>query len=207
MKPVLTALQGDNADLFAEVSRIYFKENDKILDMTYGLGVFYRRINCNQFQITKNDIDPQRGDIHYDFRNIPIQDNTFDIIVLDPPYAGRSGSPIKGSIDRGYNIYSRSFEQGIFGHEAVIDMYKAGLIEANRLVKPKGLIMVKTQDEIMGGVQRRSHIEIFDFAKQLGLIDEDLFVLVQNGTPTMRHDYQLHARKNNSFLWIFKRIK
>ena len=83
--------------------------------------------------------------------------------------------------------------------EDVLQFYLEGMTEAYRLLKKNGYLMVKCMDEISGGKQKRNHISIWKDALNLGLIDEDLFVLVQNKTPVMRHDHQFHARKNNSF--------
>lgn len=203
--PVLTAIQGDNSDLLAQVAELYLSPDQRILDMTYGLGVFWRSLP--DLCIVKNDIDAERGDIHYDFRDMPHEDECFDVVVLDPPYAGRSGSPITGAIDRGYNIAERAHKHGIHGHDAVMALYFEGIEEAHRLLVTGGLLLVKCMDEIMGGRQRRSSIEIWERAMQLNFLDEDLFVLMQKGVPTMRHSYQIHARKNHSYLWIFRKRK
>ena len=206
MHPVLTAYRGNNGDLFSKAMTLYGKPGFRILDMTYGLGVFWKIINIEIYDLIKNDIDTKRGDVHEDFRHTSFRNAEFDIVVLDPPYASRSGSPIKASIDRGYNNAKRALNDGIFGADAMIQFYFDGMIEARRILKTGGLLMVKCMDEIMGGKQQRNHITIWNKAIELGMCDEDLFMLVQSSIPTMRHDYQLHARKNNSFLWVFRKM-
>lgn len=181
------------------------KVGNRILDMTYGLGVFWKKINTTEYELFRNDLDPLRGEFHDDFRNTRWESETFDVVILDPPYASRSGSPIKASIDRGYNNRSRAFELGIFGNEKMMQFYFDGINEAIRLLKKNGYLMVKCQDEIMGGRQYRNHITIWKYCIEQGLVDEDLFELIQKTIPTMRHTYQLHARKNSSFLWIFRK--
>lgn len=61
MGNVYTALQGDNSDLFQQVEKLYLEGGMEILDMTYGLGVFWRKIDTSKYVLTKNDIDPERG--------------------------------------------------------------------------------------------------------------------------------------------------
>lgn len=204
MKPVLTAVVGTNADLIPDVLKLYVPGGE-VIDMTYGLGVFWKNVDLSGYKLVKNDIDPERGDVHEDFRQTHWEDGYFDAVILDPPYASRSGSLIKASIDRGYNNAKRALKDGIYGTENVMQFYRDGINEAMRVVKPGGYIMVKCMDEIMGGKQQRNHITIWNYAQNTGLLDVDLFVLVQNGIPTMRHNYQLHARKNNSFLWVFQK--
>jgi hypothetical protein len=47
----------------------------------------------------------------------------------------------------------------------------------------------------------RTEFEYYEFTMV------DMFILVQEHTPIMRHKYQYHARKNHSFFLIFKRDK
>ncbi len=77
--------------------------------------------------------------------------------------------------------------------------------EATRILKRGGTLWVKTQDEIETGRQKRSSIEVFHLAHELGLLDQDLFILMQEGTPPIQHRDQQHARKNHSYLWVFRK--
>ena len=64
--------------------------------------------------------------------------------------------------------------------------------------------MVKCQDEIESGRQRRSHVEVLSIAtEELGMEDQDCFVVVR-GNPILQDKQQKHARKNHSFLWVFR---
>ena len=90
--PVLTSVKGDNSVLFPNVLKLFAKDGNRILDMTWGLGVFWKNVDCSNYDLIRNDLDEQRGDVHFDFRNLPYEDNSFDMIVLDPPYASRSSN-------------------------------------------------------------------------------------------------------------------
>jgi len=83
--------------------------------------------------------------------------------------------------------------------------YERGMTEAARILKPEGTLWVKCADEIERSLQRRGHIEVFQIARGLGLIDEDFFVLMQEGPPVTNGKRQQHARKNCSFLWVFRK--
>jgi len=199
---IVTAKVGDNSILFPDALKLFAKNNDKIIDMTWGKGVFWKNVDCSNYQLIKNDIDINRGDIHFDFRNTPYKDESFDMVILDPPYASRSSNKdsFVGSLYNNANHHLDTVED-------VLKFYLEGMTESFRLLKKNGYLMVKCMDEISGGKQRRNHISIWNDALNLGFIDEDLFILVQNKNPVMRHKHQLHARKNNSFLWVFKKIK
>lgn len=196
---VLSAVTGDNSDLIREVSKIYLKDGMNVADVTYGKGVFWKQIDLSKINFFPTDI--QMG---VDMLDLPYENNTMDVVVIDPPYMYHSSTTHKESVDQGYQNNAR-VEAGIYGVDAVNQMFYDAMMEAKRVLKPKGTMWVKCQDQIMGGEQWRQHIFIYDWSLDLRLIDEDLFILVQKGHPTMRHNYQLHSRKNCSYLWIFRK--
>lgn len=217
---VVTAKKGTNADLFPDVLKLYVKPPAFVLDMTWGNGVFWSKIPNRTFlhipasyvgyYIYANDIDPNRGMYHYDFRKLP-EDwaGIFDAVVLDPPYLYTGGfRTLKDSIDRGYNNRARA-ETGIYGVKAVDQMYNDGIKEAYRMLKVGGVLILKCQDQVMSGKQVWAHEIYGHYAEDAGFLKEDLFILMQNGMPTMRHkpEKQKHARKNHSYFIVFRKGK
>lgn len=201
MNPVLSAYVGDNSDLFPNVLSLYVKNTDEILDMTWGLGTFWKKVDQSKYkQIIRNDIDPERGDFHDDFRCTGFIGQSFDVVVLDPPYSNRSSNKT-GIISSLYN--NKDVALNTMGD--ILKFYEDGMKEAFRLLRKNGVLFVKCQDEVSGGKQQRNHISIWNSALGLGFIDEDLFTLVNPIHPIMRHPYQHHSRKNNSFLWVFRK--
>lgn len=135
----------------------------------------------------------------WDCRKLPHKDFTFDVVVLDLPYAHNPGQLM---VDANYQ--NASTTKGMY-HKDIIQLYREGMTEAKRILKPEGYLWVKTQDEIESSFQRWSHIEIYEIALTLGFFGKDLFVLMQNNRPVIQHKKQQHARKCHSYLWIFKR--
>lgn len=204
--PVLTAKQGTNADLFPDILRLYVDDGAEILDATYGRGVFWRNIPEDKYNVTRNDIDIGRGDVHHDFRSLPSSwDNHYDVAVLDPPYLYTGGfNTLRDSIDRGYRNRARA-RSGIHGVAAVHQMYAQGMIEMYRVLKKGGFLIIKCMDQVMSGRQTWMHIEMQRLAEILGFKPKDLFVMVANSTPTMRHRRQLHARRNHSYFLVLNK--
>lgn len=194
MKVIHTCLTGTNAELIPNCLEMYAKEGDKIADVTYGKGVFWKNVDTSKYDLLGTDL--QTG---VNFSNLPYDDNEMDLLVLDPPYM-HGGSTVKKSINDCYKNQNTS-------HESVIRLYAGGILEASRVLKKKGRIFVKTQDEIESGKQRWSHIEIINCLEMFGFSILDMFVLHQSGKPAMRNDYQKTARKNHSYMIIaeFKR--
>jgi DNA modification methylase len=186
MTPILTALTGKNADLLPHILNLYVPEKSTIADVTYGKGSFWKRIDKQKYILKESDM--LTG---IDFKNLPYADNTIDVLILDPPYM-HGGATIKESINKCYQNKNTS-------HESVVRLYAGGILEASRVLKKKGKIIVKTQDEIESGKQRHTHIEIIKILELFGFLILDTFVLVQNTIPAMRENYQKSARKNHSY--------
>ena len=189
MEIIKTAYNGDNSDLLPKALEMYAKEGDTIYDVTYGKGVFWKKSDMKKYNFIPSDL--MDG---IDFKNLPYDDNTGDILVLDPPYM-HGGATVKKSINDCYRNQNTS-------HASVVRLYAGGILEAARVLKKKGLIWVKTQDEIESGKQQMTHCELIDLLKMLGFEIVDMFVLVNGGVPTMRVNYQKTARKNHSYLLI-----
>lgn len=188
---IKTAYSGTNADLIPNVVRMYANKGDTIYDVTYGKGVFWRNLDLKEYNFKGTDL--MDG---VNFCDLPYAENSADILVLDPPYM-HGGATVKKSINDCYQNRNTS-------HESVIRLYAGGILEAARVLKKKGLIWVKTQDEIESGKQRMSHCELMELLKMFGFEIQDLFVLLSNNTPAMREKYQKTARKNHSYLIIAK---
>jgi DNA modification methylase len=190
-KIIKTGYAGTNADLIPNVVDMYANKGDVIYDVTYGKGVFWRNVDLNEYIFKGTDL--MDG---VDFTNLPYENDSADIVVLDPPYM-HGGATVKKSINDCYQNKNTS-------HESVIRLYAGGILEAARVLKKKGMIWVKTQDEIESGKQRMSHCEIMELLKMFGFDIQDLFILLSNNTPAMREKYQNTARKNHSYLIIGK---
>jgi len=186
---ILTSHTGNNADLLPYIFELYVPDSSKIADVTYGKGVFWNNIDKEKYQLFPSDL--QSG---IDFTKLPYENNIFDCLILDPPYM-HGGQTIKSSINDCYKNKNTS-------HESVIRLYTGGILEASRVLKKKGIILVKCQDEIESGKQRLSHLELIQILEILGFSIEDLFILTQKTIPAMRENYQKIARKNHSYMIV-----
>ena len=99
-------------------------------------------------------------------------------------------------------------EPGPRWHDAVIDLYARAGREANRVLRPGGVFIVKCQDEVSANTQRLTHVELITGYESLGFYTKDLFVLVRANSPAVsRLKTQVHARKNHSYFLVFEKRK
>ena len=194
---ILTAKTGNNCDIFPDVLSMYAKQGDTIADVTYGTGKFWKNIDQSHYKILKSDI--VNG---IDFRKLPYSNDAVDMVVLDPPYIYNPKKTVKSSISNTYNI---NLTDDLRTNEDVMNLYEEGIIEAKRVLKPKGVLVLKCQDIIQSNRQNWNHIEIYNIATVNGFYGEDLFVLVQSTIPCQRWKIQRHARKNHSYFWVFRK--
>lgn len=206
-----TAHTGSNADLLAAVAKLYLAKGSNVADITYGLGVFWNKINCRPIQLYVSDlftIPPKQGKlfpdrqlVKADFCHLPYRDQVMDVVVFDPPYTHNPGNHMT---DARYRLAATA--KGKY-HRDIMTLYRDGITESMRVTKPGGRIWIKCKDEIESGLQCWSHVEIYQIAMALGLYAKDLFVLVPTARTSMKRWLnQYHARKNHSFLWIMEKV-
>ena len=196
--PVLTCVQGDNGDLMERVARVYLPDGCVVADVTYGLGVFWRKIDETQYHLLKSDIVPRLPDVTAaDFRFLPYEKEQIDVVILDPPYM-HGGATVKPSINRCYLNENGS-------GKSILELYREGIKEAHRVLKTGGLIMVKVGDEIESGKVQFAHINLHHQLEQMGFEVVQHFVLMRKSIPAMRETYQLHARTNHSYFLLGKK--
>jgi len=55
-EPLYSVVHGNNDELFHRVSRLYLKDGCRIADVTYGKGVFWKKIDTGQYDFWPSDL-------------------------------------------------------------------------------------------------------------------------------------------------------
>lgn len=231
---VFSALTGTNDELFPSILDLCVPAGETIADLTYGKGVFWKDVPKDKYRVIGSDIrldhvykspeapngqlDFEGGflqkqsldaclDLLIDCRNLPYESNSLGAIVFDPPYMHTPGGTAHVDHQNYEHYYGNNSANGSKEnkyHDAVLELYFLAAKEAYRVLKPKGVYIVKCQDEVCAGKQRLTHVEIINELALYGFVIEDLFVLVRNGKPGVsRLLKQKHARKNHSYFLVF----
>ena len=137
--------------------------------------------------------------------DLPYEDHSLDCVVIDPPYMHSPGGTAHSSsshraFERHYRNNGTGNQTGAKYHEAVLELYQQAGLEAYRVLRDRGVCIVKCQDEVCSNRQRFTHVEIMRDYEQMGFTSEDLFVVVRQNRPGVsRTKRQVHARKNHSY--------
>jgi len=203
---VFTAYQGTNEDVFPHVISLYVAPGSTVADVTYGKGVFWKRVPEGAYRLLATDL--KNG---VDCRSLPYGDASVDCVVFDPPYMHTPGGSAHVN-HQNYEDYYRNNSAGNGSgkkyHEAVLELYFKAADEAHRVLRNEGIYIVKCGDEVCANQQRLTHVELSNELARMGFIIEDLFVLLRNNRPGVsRVIRQVHARKNHSYFLVFRKSK
>jgi hypothetical protein len=201
---VFSAYQGTNDAVFPYVLSLYVAPGSMVADVTYGKGVFWRRVPSGRYNLLATDLATG-----VDCRRLPYKGQSIDCVVFDPPYMHTPGGTAHAD-HQNYEGYYRNNQTGNGTgkkyHEAVLDLYHQTGMEARRVLKDGGMFIVKCQDEVCANQQRLTHVEIIIEYAGMGFVCEDLFVVVRTGKPGVsRVIRQVHARKNHSYFLVLRK--
>jgi len=197
---VLSAYLGTNDLVFPHLMSLYVPVGSVVADVTFGSGVFWRRIPNGLYKLLTSDLNSG-----VDCRKLPYDSDSLDCVVFDPPYMHTPG----GSAHIGHQNFEVYYRNNLAKsdkkyHEAVLGLYFEAAREAHRVLRKNGIYIVKCQDEVCANRQRLTHVEIINELATYGFVVEDLFVVVRNGKPGVsRILRQAHARKNHSYFLVF----
>jgi len=205
---VVTASVAGNAEIFPQILHLHVPQGAKVADVTYGSGVFWRNVDMSRYELLATDLADG-----IDCRALPYDAESLDALVLDPPYmegllrnnvAHKAGGGSHAAFRAYYSNGDEKSDGGPKWHAAVSDLYYKAGHEASRVLNPKGVMIVKCQDEVSANRQWLTHVEIINYYEQLGFYCKDLFVVVrQNRAVVARLLKQVHARKNHSYFLVF----
>jgi hypothetical protein len=199
-KPIVSAVQGDNSDLMAAVAGLWICDGDKVADVTWGRGVFWKKLPG--LPTFAHDLKTDR----IDCRKLPYVDSSLDVVVLDPPYRPTHGS--KGFAGNGL---AEAYQLGgnvLDSINDVCDLYEAALKEAARVVKVGGRVLVKCQDLSYGHRLHLFSLDVLRLMVSAGFEFADQFILVnESRLSSGAWEKQERARRAHSVLWVGVRVE
>lgn len=206
---IYSAYVSRNSPVFRRILELYVPAGARVADVTYGRGTFWKEVPHGKYELLASDI--QTG---VDCRDLPYANESIDALVLDPPYMeGMFREAHQQPLQHGdfRARYSQSLSDDSPGpkyHQRVLALYESALVEALRVLKPRGIAIVKCQDEVSNHRQWFTHVEILLAMQEGGFRMEDLFVVVRPDRPSVgRIKKQVHARKRHSYFLVGRKTR
>lgn len=202
---IFSAYVENNDIVFKDIIELYVPQGSCVADVTFGKGVFWNKIDMSKYHILASDLyckDTVQKKFPnlkikegIDCKNLPYGPDSIDALILDPPYMEgfyrREVTHIGGNGSHAAFRQAYSSGSGAEGglrskyHDAVTETYVRAAIEAYRVLKENGILIVKCQDEVSANKQRLTHVEIITACEQLGFYVEDIFIVIRNNKPTI----------------------
>ena len=185
-----------NAELFEAVASFGYLDG-RVADVTYGYGIFWQ--NWQPKELVACDLDAEKSPIGYsvDFCNTPFENNEFDSVVIDGPYKMNGRTTL--AVDERYGVHVPSTWQ------ARIQLIRDGMTECARIVKKKGFVAVKCQDQVVSGAKRFQTMEFANHGATVGLTLVDRFDMLGTPRPQPEGRREMHSRQNYSTLLILQK--
>lgn len=188
-----------NGPLIAAAAVLWIKDDDVVLDATYGRGKFwtdYQPVNLIKHDLALDGVD---------FRHLPEADSSVDVVVFDPPYIAQGGRDTSTAQDFLGRYGLHDVPKTVDELEKLI---RDGMKEAVRVLRPRGRLLVKCMDYISGGRYIAGRHHVVSTALELSLEQVDEFVHYSGLGPQPPRVRQLHSRRAHSLLCVFeKRVK
>jgi len=170
-------------------------------DVTYGNGGFYKDIEkpVHMFDLD-GDLD---GVTQADSQELPLDDESISSLVFDPPFLTYVRAAREGN---GNMVMAKRFA-GYWRYDELEAHYIGTIKEAHRVLKKKGIMVIKCQDIIHNHKMHCTHANVINWSEGMFRL-KDLFVLpAKHRMPSPnRKGTQKHARIFHSYFLVLERL-
>ena len=202
MSTVIKSLYSNQFEILDAIIKLHVEGDTFEVDVTYGNGAFYKK---GLPQPTHRfDIDPTLKNTTKtcSSENTDLADASVNSVVFDPPFLTYIR---KQRVGNSSMVMAKRFS-GYWHVDELIKHYQATLVEAARILKHKGIMVIKCQDIVHNHKLFCTHAHILNWAAQSFRL-KDLFI--QAATHRMpapnRKGTQKHARVYHSFWLVLQR--
>jgi SAM-dependent methyltransferase len=179
-----------DAEALVTLIGLHAPPQPRILDVTYNTGAMW---NGTPFGPTRMDINPTFKDmglcdITADCRAMPFDDESYEVIVFDPPHITDAGSD---------SVMGQRY--GSLEGDNISEIFQPFLQEAHRVLTPDGIVLVKICDAVHAGRHQWQHVDLLEDAWALDFTACDVQIKVNRHDPvegnwlTVRHVRNAHA--------------
>lgn len=201
-QPLPSVWHGTDAALIDKMLDFYpRKKPTRILDATVNEGRFWKG---STRKIVGLDIDPKfKPDVVGDNREMPFNNESFDVIVYDPPHVPNQGKDKKKDFNDRFGLVLKSPATNGYNFT---HLYPPFVAEAFRVLRPEGILFCKIADYVHGHRFQWAHVELLKAAEAVGFTACDCIVKTRKGPivdPRWKNAH--HARRHHCYWLIFRK--
>jgi len=211
MEELLKSVYSSQDQLISAIIKLYVPAGFDC-DMTYGRGGFWRTAARPPHCF---DILPTAGFVvKADTCKLPLVSCSITSAIFDLPFlcyvSGGRALDRPNPTSKPDSVMSQRFG-GYWSYEELSEHYRGTLREANRILKPAGILAVKCQDIIYNHHIRPTHASIIQWASDLTFRLTDILILINSKKilPVLAAKHgrqrQQHARIQHSYFLIFRK--
>jgi hypothetical protein len=193
MTEILAVAHRNNAQAITDAAALgHLRADGLTLDMTYGSGTWWKLWRPDRMVAIGRDLTA-------DFTALPFPVAMFDAVAFDPPYK-LVGTAALGHFDVRYGL-----DRGYVSRQDRHATIRAGISEAVRVLRPRGVLLVKCMAQVCSGAKRWQDREFADHAETCGCRLVDRLWNLGGSRPQPHGRRQVHSHGEPSVLLVFRR--
>lgn len=202
--PLSSVWYGEDAELLERLLDFYPRKRPrKILDTTVNGSRFWRG---SKRPVVGMDIDPRHHpNLVADNSAMPFGDNSFDVLVYDPPHIPNQGKDNKKDFGKRFGLVLRSSKEN---HYTFTHTFPPFVREAYRVLKDEGILLCKITDYVHHHRYQWAHIELINAAREAGFMPCDCIVKIRKGPiidPKWKKAH--HTRRQHCYWIVFRKSR
>ena len=196
-RSMIKSYYADQEEILKAILNLYVGKRTFDCDLTYGDGNFYKHLPIPQFIY---DIQHELHDVRPIIEAGLLPEQSMMSVVMDPPFI------IQAKVNEDSKSVIRKRYSSFTSEQELKETYYELMQLAYRLLKEKGILVIKTQDTNFNRKQSWVHTIVERYAQEIGYELEDLFIKTQDHVmlrATLKQ--QTHARKYHSCFYVYRK--
>jgi DNA-binding CsgD family transcriptional regulator len=196
-RSMIKSYSNDQEELLVAILNLYVGKRTFDCDLTYGDGKFYKHIPIPRFIY---DIQRNLHDVRPIIEAGLLPEQSMTSVVIDLPFI------IQAKVEEDCKSVIRKRYSSFTSEKELKETYYELMQLANRLLKTKGILVIKTQDTNYNRKQIWVHTIVERYAQEIGFEMEDLFIKTQDHVMLRATlSQQTHARKYHSYFYVYRK--
>jgi len=201
-QPLASVWNGLDSELLEKMLDFYPRTRPQlILDATVNTGRFWKG---SRRPVVGMDIEAKhRPNLVANNLQMSFRDNSFDVIVFDPPHIPNQGQDQSKDFNTRFGLVLKSSAQNGYNFSY---LYPPFVREAYRVLKPEGILFCKIADYVHGHRFQWAHVDFIKAAAEVGFCPCDCIVKIRK-SPIVSPRWKTahHARRHHCYWLIFRK--